>query len=308
MSKKYILLLFVVSFFLYGFSQKSINNYKYVVVPYEFDFFSEPNKYRMNELLEFLFNKHGYKAFLDNEDLPDELNANPCSAMYAVVKNIKSIFTTKVIIELKDCSGNLLATSLEGKSRIKEFDKSYTEAIRDAFKSIVDLKYKYNPNNEFVTKNTQANYNSKNTAGTEKTEISVAEVKRLKKELEDLKQQNKGEAEISEESSKKTKLKNNAITENESRTEVKKEVAKIQVSEEAKLNITLEVLYAQAISEGFQLVNAEPKVVMILLKTAAPNVFIVKDRDAIVFKQDNKWIYSENDGIAKFTEELNIKF
>ncbi|MDP5081195.1 MAG: hypothetical protein NWP87_00970 [Winogradskyella sp.] len=69
-----------------------------------------------------------------------------------------------------------------------------------------------------------------------------------------------------------------------------------------------EFYYAQAIDNGFQLVNSEPKIVMILWTTAAKNVFLVKGKSAIVFKEDNQWYYSENDGSLEEKQYINIKF
>ena len=66
--------------------------------------------------------------------------------------------------------------------------------------------------------------------------------------------------------------------------------------------------YAQEIKNGFQLVNSEPRIVMILLSTAAENVFIVKGKNAIVFKEDGFWYYSENNGELKERKTMNIKF
>ncbi len=70
----------------------------------------------------------------------------------------------------------------------------------------------------------------------------------------------------------------------------------------------IEIFYAQPIKDGFQLVDKEPKVVMILLTTADKNTFIVKGKNAIVTKSDGKWLYSENDGTSKVQKVLNIKF
>lgn len=68
------------------------------------------------------------------------------------------------------------------------------------------------------------------------------------------------------------------------------------------------IYYAQAIENGFQLVNSEPKIVMILYATAAENVFLVKGKSAIVYKEDGFWYYSENDGKLGEKQQLNIKF
>ena len=47
---------------------------------------------------------------------------------------------------------------------------------------------------------------------------------------------------------------------------------------------------------------------MILLNTAAENVFIVKGKSAIVFKEDGFWYYSENDGKLGEKTTMDIKF
>jgi hypothetical protein len=44
---------------------------------------------------------------------------------------------------LKDCQGNIIFKSKEGKSREKEFQVAYDEALRNAFASLNDEPYKY---------------------------------------------------------------------------------------------------------------------------------------------------------------------
>ena len=67
-------------------------------------------------------------------------------------------------------------------------------------------------------------------------------------------------------------------------------------------------LYAQPITNGYQLVDTTPKVVFILQKTSVENVFLIKGRDGTVFLNDGQWIaeYYEGDELKK--ELLNIKF
>ncbi|WP_422105750.1 hypothetical protein [Winogradskyella sp.] len=69
-----------------------------------------------------------------------------------------------------------------------------------------------------------------------------------------------------------------------------------------------QVLYAQPITNGFQLVDTTPKKVMVLLKTAKPNVFIVKGKNAIVYKEKDQWLYSETTENRYDVVPLNIKF
>ncbi len=63
------------------------------------------------------------------------------------------MFTTKSIVELRDCSNKIIFSSKEGKSKDKEYKKAYHEAIRNAFKSIQSLKYKYIPVKDTVIEN-----------------------------------------------------------------------------------------------------------------------------------------------------------
>ena len=60
--KNYLFLMFLsVSVF----AQKSINNYKYIVVPKQMETFDEPNKHETSSLTKFLFNKNGFNAFFE---------------------------------------------------------------------------------------------------------------------------------------------------------------------------------------------------------------------------------------------------
>jgi hypothetical protein len=43
---------------LQGFSQRNVNDYKYVIVPEKFDFQKEPNQFKLNQLTKFLLKKY----------------------------------------------------------------------------------------------------------------------------------------------------------------------------------------------------------------------------------------------------------
>ena len=127
------------------FAQKSIHNYKYVVVKKQFDFVKESDQYQTSSLTKFLFNKNGFTAFMEGENFPEDLLNDRCTALTASVKKESKLFTTKNVIELKDCFNNLIFSSSEGLSREKDFKKAYHEAIRNAFVSVKALNYNYNP-------------------------------------------------------------------------------------------------------------------------------------------------------------------
>lgn len=69
-----------------------------------------------------------------------------------------------------------------------------------------------------------------------------------------------------------------------------------------------DVLYAQKIDLGYQLVDKSPKVVLILLETSKSDVFLVKDQNALVYKEDGFWYLSKNSGKNISIKTLNIKF
>ncbi|WGH75416.1 hypothetical protein P8625_15300 [Tenacibaculum tangerinum] len=248
--KKVLLIVFFVT--TASFAQKNINNYKYVIVPIKFDFVKEKNKYLTSSLTKFLFNKYGFTAFLDEEELPDELANNRCLALTGTVKDNSNMFTTKSIIELRDCHNNVVYTSQVGKSKEKEYKKAYHEAIRNAFKSVQGLGYKYIPKAEETTIVTA-------------TPVKVVEVPTT------------------------AIIKNGPV-----------EI----VEKEDKLN----VLYAQSIPNGFQLVNMKPVVVFVVLKTSVKNVFILKNKNGILYQNGTSWFaeYYEND--SKITKEYQVKF
>lgn len=124
-----------------GFAQQSINNYKYVVVPEKFSFLKSENLYGLNDLAKFLLEHKGFTAYFDNSQLPAEIANNKCSALNMDLTERKTMFTTNVTIVLKDCQGNILFKSKEGKSREKEYKTAYNFALRDAFNSLDSLNY-----------------------------------------------------------------------------------------------------------------------------------------------------------------------
>jgi len=234
-----------------SFAQKSINNYKYVIVPSKFDFVKEKDKYQTSSLTKFLFNKYGFTAFFDDEELPKEIANNRCLALTGTVKDESSMFTTKSVIELTDCYNKVVFTSKEGRSKEKEYKKAYQEAIRNAFKSIEALKYTYVPLQEdVVTKNKEVPAVTVMSKVVESTPAEVVE----------------------------------------------------------KLAKAKEQLFAQPIANGFQLVNMKPEVVFQVLKTNVKDVFVIKDKNGILYKNGNSWFaeYYNNDG--KITEEYQVKF
>lgn len=138
-----LLLLLLVSFSGYA-QQQTINNYKYVLIPEKYSFLREVDQYGLNTLTKALLEEKGFTAYFDNANAPKELAGNRCNALNAEVVQKKGLFVTNLTLVLKDCQGNIVFKSKEGKSREKEFETSYTMALRDAYTSLNDVPYAYN--------------------------------------------------------------------------------------------------------------------------------------------------------------------
>ena len=280
MNKVFFILCIAIMSQFNSFSQEQLNDYKYIIVPSQYAFLGEDDKYQLNSLTNFLFNKYGYTAILESETLPEDYKNNRCIALKAKVDKVKSgLFKTKLQINLHDCDNKLVFSSRIGESREKAYSKAYNLALRDAFKTFQVFSYAYKPNEDVISK------------GTKKVEIedkgdvkANEEIERLKKEVEALK---------AKEKVVKTKP---------------QEVIEEVINESVTVADDDNLLYAQPIKNGFQVVDTEPKKVMVLLNSGVPNTFIVKGKDAIVYKKGTLWIYSENTGSNLKSERLNIKF
>lgn len=139
MKKQFLLLvLFVVS---YTYSQ-SVNDYKAFIVPVKYDFLKGENQYRLNTLTKFNLIKAGFNSFYSNESIPVEFN-DRCGLLYVDVVKENSFLTTKLIITMRDCNNKIIFQSAAGKSKEKEYQVAYTEALNEAFQSVYNLQYKY---------------------------------------------------------------------------------------------------------------------------------------------------------------------
>jgi len=271
-----VLLLVIISNSIIG--QQQINNYKYITVPKKFDFQKTDDQYQLNSLTKFLFNKEGFKSLFDVDTKPEELVNNACLNLIVKVNNNSNMFTTKLNVELMNCM-NEVVYSGDGRSKLKEYKKAYHEAIRKALEPIKNLNYKFNP--ELIS-----------TVVTNKEEPA-----KIKEEIPQ-------EVEV-------------AVNET---VEAAEAIVAVEPIEESEIQPTRvgtidkidaldsDILYAQRTTNGYQLVDSSPKVVYVLQKSSVVDLFILKDKNGIVYKKKGKWLieYYENN---EFTlKELNIKF
>lgn len=141
MKKLFTLFLLFSSLFL---SAQNLNDYKYAIVPSRFDFLKEKNQFMINTYTKMFMQKYGFETYLDSEELPDFLLKNNCNKVFVDVISTSTFFQTKLKVVLKDCKNNILFTSQEGKSKEKDLNVSYNQALRDAFNSFALLKHVYN--------------------------------------------------------------------------------------------------------------------------------------------------------------------
>lgn len=140
--KKSICLLVFALLNVIGLQAQELGDYKYIVVPQRFDFQKEAGEYDLNALTRFLFIKYGFDAYLENEEMPADINESGCNTLYARA-DVTGFLSTKATVKLVNCRGQEVFTLPEGKSKIKEFKAGHQEAFRDAFEGLEDLGYTY---------------------------------------------------------------------------------------------------------------------------------------------------------------------
>ncbi len=260
-------------------AQSSLNGYKYVIVPKKFDFQKTEDKYELNSLTKFLFDKEGFITLFDSEKIPQELYKNPCMGLKAIIKDESNMLMIKVVIELIDCSDDTVMTSIEGKSKIKELKRGYQEAVRRAFQSVKNLNYKYDGSLPAATKKLQEPDNKGKTLLVETVAVEAIVPKTNSEEV--------------------------ALDKIDG---IEEEVSQTTPKTIENTNATGAVLYAQAKPYGFQLVDSTPKVVYLLQKSSLKDVYILKNKNGIIHKVNGIWIaeYYESNTLIKM--ELTIKF
>jgi hypothetical protein len=254
----------------------NFNQYKYVIVNSKFDFVRQVDGFRTSSLTKFLFNKMGFIAVMDNEELDDELAVNRCSAIYADVKDDSGMLTTKNYIEIKDCKGRLLFTSLTGSSRSKQYEKAYRQAIKEAFQSIEKIGYNYDPTL------------AKKEAFSKVKKEKVKETKPVKV-------------------AKPTKDKKAPLMVTQEVTVKETTPVKTVVKKDIQKN-TIIKLYAQPNANGYQLVNTKPEIVFVLLKTNTADKFFIKDKNGTFVKDGDYWLAEYYDNGKLIVQKYEVKF
>lgn len=254
-------------------AQSEINNYKYIIVPKKFDEFKKENQYRTNGLTKFLFDKNGFNVVFDDQ-LPQDLNANRCLGLKVKFINKSSFLTVKTAFEFIDCNNKVVYTTKLGISKEKEYERSFNETIRESFQSFDGFTHNY-------------------TGATTQETVSKEEpiVVSFKNDVKKLPTSGKTEEKI-------ISFKND-----------KEKAIAISLPENGKSAVE-QVLYAQQLPNGFQLVDNTPKILYKLYKTSVSNVFMANylGKNGMVFLKDGNWFFEHYEGTQLSTKKLNIKF
>jgi len=271
------------------FAQQTVNHYKYVIIPQKYEFLKTKNQHQLNTLTKFLFKKEGFTALFNADRKPQDLKNDPCLGLLANVRSNSGMFTTKLHIELTNCNNEIVFTSTEGKSKVKDYRKAYHEALRNTFKSIAALDYTYNPN---------ATTELKPIPDDGLKKIENTDMETASKKIEQLEEIVAQEV-ISEEA---------PVTETVHLKTLPSPPSKPIYKEEETLISDVNTLYAQANGLGYQLVDSTPKVVYVLLESARKHVYFLRNKRGIVYKENEQWIVEYYDLDTLIRKGLTIKF
>ncbi|MDO5615516.1 MAG: hypothetical protein Q4G16_04950 [Cruoricaptor ignavus] len=111
----------------FAFAQ-NVSDYEYVYVPKKFDDFKTENRYNLNQHLE---SKLKQKKYVVITDIEENNRIESCKILTANLKDNSNMFKNRVILELKNCSGKIVA-SYPAASNIKDFDEGFQDAVNRA--------------------------------------------------------------------------------------------------------------------------------------------------------------------------------
>ena len=275
----------IIAFFLLlaslGYSQNTINNYKFVIVPVKFTFLKADDQYLLNSLTKSLLEAKGFTVFFDNSELPAEIASNTCRALTADVLDKGGMFTTNLELDLKDCYGHIVFKSKTGKSREKEYNASYNMALRDAFTSLDQLPYSYTEPASAPVQAVAAAATAVTPAVTEMQTPATLPAKTV-----------------------------TATSTVASPAATEKPMPATVPAKTGATNDDAGTLYAQSIPNGYQLVDNTPKKVLTLLKTSVDTYFIASTGtvNGVVLKINEDWFFEYYENGKFVSKKLLVKF
>jgi len=312
----------IVGLFLFGsflaLGQTSLNEYKYIIVPKKFDGFRNENQYQTSTIIKYLLTEKGYNVVYDDA-LPNDLNTNRCLGLTVALDDQSSMFSTKAIVHLKDCNGAIVMTTVEGKSKSKEYKTAYSEAIKEALKSFDMINYSYQPKQE---ENDTVTLNFKNDVKKmegEKSEPKNRPKKEVVQEASTTRQTYEDKTPVNsdfrkgQETAKKT-VEEVVTSEEQSYKDYEPVASEITKAANTDVRFSSKkaegILYAQELPNGYQLVDSTPKIKLTIHNTSMKDYYLAKseNQNGVVYLNNEKWFFEYYEDGTLIVEELNIRF
>jgi hypothetical protein len=109
---------------------QNLSDYKYVVIPSEFNDFKENRSYGLSTFLDRSLKSKKYIVLSETKSQwPQDALMNPCKIVSADILDDKSMFRNKVILQFKDCNSKVVYSE-KGSSTIKEYEPGFQDALR----------------------------------------------------------------------------------------------------------------------------------------------------------------------------------
>ena len=264
-----------------------LNSYKYIIVPKKFDIFSEENLWQTSVLVKYLFENEGYNTIYDDELPPDLVNQR-CLGLVVDLEKNSTLTWTKMTIVLKDCNSADIFRSPEGRSKSKDFREAYHESIKEAFRIFETINYSYQPvEEETVTVNFGNDIRSVEDDAKGQVVKDAAVVQVATPDEQYYKDVQPQPSEY-----------------------IKEEPKQAEVEETLAEEGSTDYWTAKESATGYELVDSNSELKVMLYKTSAPDVFLAKygKVDGMVYKKDSKWILEYYENKELVVEELNIRF
>lgn len=277
-------------------AQAELNAYKYLIVPTRYENFRQSNQYNTSTLTKYHLTQMGFPAVYDN-NLPKDLRVDPCLGLMLSMVEEGNMFRSRLKFVFTDCEGRAVYETREGESKSKDFQEIYKEAIPDALGSLLGMTYTYQPKEGSAEAEAPSEAESpaevEAAAGTE----SPAEAE-VTADAE-----SPAKAEVPEETA--------AVIADQAESDWQ-EVEEQEVAlAEGTSTEAPEILYAQPIANGYQLVDSTPAVRMILLNSSRPENYIAMvagEAKGVVYKEGDTWWHEYMQENVIFKVELKVKF
>ena len=286
MMKKILITLLLLVFTASTWAQ--LNEYKYIIVPTNFEFFKEENAFQTSTLLKHLFTQSGFNAVYD-KDLPVELYSDPCLGTTVNLERISKLARTRITIVMKDCNGNVVFRSIEGASKSKDFREAYHQSIRESFVPFANMGYEYKP------------------AKQEEETITVSYANDIKEIEEKKEAAMASEAAVVQIATPEEQLYESNVP--EPSDYVKSESEPSQNTEIEK-DDPKEVYQAKELPNGYELLKENDQVWLTLYETSSPDVYLARNdqQNGMVYKKDSKWYFEFYQDSDLVVQEISIDF